>query len=168
PDRFKKAVHLKDIHLEKGMHCVDCHFEQDSHGDGRLYGEPRAAVEIDCVDCHGTIDAPATLVTSGPASRGADLSSLSTPFGQPRFTSRRGPGTQRSMVKEGPGWGGPTVGDTITPGTPRYSERSRLAKTIQRDGTSWGDGAAEPQALPHPHSAITCYPRPPAWTPRRF
>src|SRR5262245_6116505 len=27
PDRFRKAVHLKDIHLEKGMHCVDCHFK---------------------------------------------------------------------------------------------------------------------------------------------
>src|SRR5262245_24971429 len=43
PDRFQKAVHLQDIHLEKGMHCVDCHFKQDSHGDGRLYGEPRPA-----------------------------------------------------------------------------------------------------------------------------
>jgi hypothetical protein len=26
-----KPVHLKDIHLEKGMHCVDCHFAQDSN-----------------------------------------------------------------------------------------------------------------------------------------
>ncbi|HMG34381.1 MAG TPA: hypothetical protein VKM94_10620, partial [Blastocatellia bacterium] len=48
-------VHLKDIHLEKGMHCVDCHFRQDNHGDGKLYGEVRNAVEIDCVDCHGTL-----------------------------------------------------------------------------------------------------------------
>ena len=54
PDKFGKAVHLKDIHLEKGMHCVDCHFEQDSHGNGKLYGETRNAIEIDCVDCHGT------------------------------------------------------------------------------------------------------------------
>ncbi len=30
-------VHLKDIHLEKGMHCIDCHFRQDSHGNGILY-----------------------------------------------------------------------------------------------------------------------------------
>ena len=52
-------VHLKDIHLEKGMHCVDCHFEQDNHGDGKLYGETRNAVMIDCVDCHGTIEKPA-------------------------------------------------------------------------------------------------------------
>lgn len=66
PQKFDKAVHLKDIHLEKGMHCVDCHFRQDSHGDGNLYNEPRAAVEIACVDCHGSIRGPATLFTSGP------------------------------------------------------------------------------------------------------
>ena len=67
PDRFGKAVHLADIHLEKGMQCADCHFAQDNHGNGKIYGEPRAAVEIDCIDCHGTIRQKATLVTSGPA-----------------------------------------------------------------------------------------------------
>ena len=56
PDKFNKGVHLMDIHLEKGMHCTDCHFEQDAHGNGKLYGETRNAVEIDCVDCHGTIN----------------------------------------------------------------------------------------------------------------
>ncbi len=65
PDRFKKAVHLNDIHLEKGMQCVDCHFRQDAHGNGILYNEPRAGVEIGCIDCHGTIRERATLVTSG-------------------------------------------------------------------------------------------------------
>ena len=50
-----QPVHLKDIHLEKGMHCADCHFRQDSHGTGILYNEPRAAIEISCDDCHGTI-----------------------------------------------------------------------------------------------------------------
>jgi hypothetical protein len=67
PDKFRKAVHLNDIHAEKGMHCVDCHFRQDSHGNGNLYNEPRAAIEIDCVDCHGSIRKRATLTTSGPA-----------------------------------------------------------------------------------------------------
>ncbi|MFN2455976.1 MAG: hypothetical protein ABR577_17350 [Pyrinomonadaceae bacterium] len=60
-------VHLKDIHLEKGMHCADCHFSQDTHGNGNLYNEPRAAIEIGCIDCHGTIQKRATLMTSGPA-----------------------------------------------------------------------------------------------------
>ncbi|HKY41559.1 MAG TPA: hypothetical protein VJM50_00585 [Pyrinomonadaceae bacterium] len=67
PQKFSKAVHLNDIHLERGMHCVDCHFRQDSHGDGNLYNEPRAAIEITCEDCHGTIQQKATLFTSGPA-----------------------------------------------------------------------------------------------------
>ena len=69
PNRFAKAVHLKDIHLEKGMHCADCHFRQDSHGNGFLYNEPRAGIEIDCVDCHGSVAKPATLFTSGPAAQ---------------------------------------------------------------------------------------------------
>ncbi|MCS7033635.1 MAG: cytochrome c family protein, partial [Phycisphaerae bacterium] len=47
-------VHLKDIHLEMGMHCVDCHFLNDVHGNGNLYGEARNATAIECVDCHGT------------------------------------------------------------------------------------------------------------------
>jgi len=65
PDRFRKAVHLNDIHLDKGMHCVDCHFRQDAHGNGILYNEPRAAIEIGCIDCHGTIRERASLVSSG-------------------------------------------------------------------------------------------------------
>ena len=69
PEKFKKTVHLNDIHLEKGMHCVDCHFRQDAHGDGNLYNEPRAAIEIACEDCHGSIRQRATLLTSGPAAR---------------------------------------------------------------------------------------------------
>lgn len=64
PNKFQKAVHLQDIHLEKGMHCVDCHFRQDSHGTGILYNEPRAAVEISCVDCHGSVKAKANGITS--------------------------------------------------------------------------------------------------------
>jgi hypothetical protein len=63
-----QPVHLKDIHLEKGMHCADCHFRQDAHGTGILYNEPRAAIEIDCADCHGTIRErvrSATFFTSG-------------------------------------------------------------------------------------------------------
>src|SRR5690349_9359292 len=67
PAKFSKAVHLNDIHAERGMHCVDCHFRQDAHGDGNLYNEPRAAIEIGCQDCHGTIKQKATLFTSGPA-----------------------------------------------------------------------------------------------------
>ncbi len=54
PKKFDKAVHLSSIHLDVGMHCVDCHFAQDMHGNGHIYGEVAAAVEVDCADCHGT------------------------------------------------------------------------------------------------------------------
>ena len=57
PEKFSKAVHMSSIHLDVGMHCVDCHFAQDNHGNGHIYGEVANAVEIDCVDCHGTVDA---------------------------------------------------------------------------------------------------------------
>ncbi|HEX6159006.1 MAG TPA: hypothetical protein VF111_02500, partial [Thermoanaerobaculia bacterium] len=67
PEKFKKAVHLRDIHLERGMHCADCHFSQDEHGNGQLYGEYGNTIEIECQDCHGTIAAYTNLRTSGPA-----------------------------------------------------------------------------------------------------
>ncbi|MFN4242639.1 MAG: hypothetical protein ACK4PI_05320 [Tepidisphaerales bacterium] len=57
-----QPVHLKDIHLEKGMSCVDCHFAQDMHGDGNLYAETRAAIMEDCIDCHGSEREPAKIL----------------------------------------------------------------------------------------------------------
>src|SRR3954449_13201209 len=95
--RDDAPVHLMDIHLEKGMHCVDCHFLQDNHGNTKLYGEVRAAIEIQCIDCHGTITKPATLRTTGPAAYtstpgrpdlGRDLKAMRTPGGKPRFELR--------------------------------------------------------------------------------
>jgi len=69
-------VHLKDIHLEKGMHCVDCHFLTDMHGDGNLYGESRAAVAEECIDCHGSQREPAAIfqyLTEKDAGKKGDL-----------------------------------------------------------------------------------------------
>jgi hypothetical protein len=65
-------VHLKDIHLEKGMQCVDCHFQQDAHGDGHLYGETRNAVLVDCIDCHGSIAEPPRLLKALDAMKKAE------------------------------------------------------------------------------------------------
>src|SRR5262249_24567578 len=96
-DKFKKAVQLRDIHLEKGMHCVDCHFRNDSHGNGNLYGAPRDPVEVDCTDCHGTIYAKGNLITSAQAAgqgryqgkvinkKGFKLDSIRTPSGKKLF-----------------------------------------------------------------------------------
>ncbi len=159
PDKFKKAVHLADIHMEKGMHCVDCHFEQDSHGNGRLYAEPRAAIELDCVDCHGTIDARAKLISSGPASPpgGTHFDLLRTPWNARRFEFRDGKLFQRSMVEADKEWEVVQVLDTITPGNAHYSEKSLWAKTIRTDGKSWGDVPADSSLLAHANSRMTCY-----------
>ncbi len=163
-------MQLEDIHLEKGMHCIDCHFEQDNHGNGNLYGETRNAVEVDCVDCHGTIEQSATLRTSGIAAPagGTDLDLLRTPWGERRFYWESGKLYQRSMVDKDQQWEVVQVLDTITPGNEHYSEKSRLAKTIQKDGISWGDARVEPAKLAHDNSRMTCYACHSSWAPSCF
>ena len=173
PERFGKAVHLKDIHLEKGMQCVDCHFGQDNHGNGRLYGETRNAVEIDCVDCHGTIDRRATLITSGPAAPagGTALAALRTPWRERRFAWEGDRLYQRSMMDPDRKWEVVQTIDTVTPGAAHYNEQSRYAKTMRKDGT-WGAGAGalarDTSALAHDNRSMTCYACHTSWTPTCF
>ncbi len=166
PEKLAKSVHLKDIHLEKGMHCVDCHFVQDAHGNGKLYGETRNAIEISCEDCHGTIQHKATLKTSGPASEhdeSSELLRMRTPWKEARFYWRDGKLWQRSNVTQGTEWEVVQVLDTITPGNEHYSEKSRLAKTIQKDGVTWGTISDE-AALAHSNGRMTCYSCHTSWT----
>ncbi len=156
--KWERAVHLKDIHLEKGMHCVDCHFEQDSHGDGHLYGSVRDAIEIACEDCHGTIEARAKLVTSGPAAPagGRDLSLGRAAGGRRRFVERDGRIVQRSAVTPGLEWEVPQIADGKT-----RNPLSWRAKTIQRDNETWGDPKAE---VAHDRTRMTCFSCHTAWT----
>jgi hypothetical protein len=170
PLKFSRAVHLEDIHLEKGMQCVDCHFEQDAHGTGALYGESRAAVELDCVDCHGTISGRASLVTSGPAAPagGTHLDALRTPWGQRRFEWREGRLYQRSMMDPHQEWEIVQTLDSITPGNAHYNEKSRLAKTMRIDGVTWGDVPWDAALLAHANSRMACYTCHTSWTPNCF
>jgi hypothetical protein len=165
-ERLEKAVQLKDIHLEKGMHCVDCHFEQDNHGNGKLYGETRNAIEADCTDCHGTVTQRATLLTSGPAAPqgGTHLDRLITPWNERRFNWKDGRLYQRSMVNKDVAWEVVQVLDTITPGNAHYSEKSRLAKTLLRDGKTWGSAPKDESQLAHANSRMTCYSCHSSWT----
>ncbi len=164
-EKLQKAVQLKDIHLEKGMHCVDCHFAQDSHGNGKLYGETRNAIEVDCTDCHGTIERRATLISSGPAAPngGTHLERLYTPWRMRRFYWKEGLLYQRSMLDQNLQWEVVQVLDTITTGRPHYNEQSRLAKTIQQDGATWG-AAADSSKLAHSNTRMTCYSCHSSWT----
>ena len=170
PQKFEKAVHLADIHLEKGMQCVDCHFEQDVHGNGKIYAEPRAAIELDCIDCHGTIERRATLITSGFAAPagGTHLDALRTPWNARRFEWRDGKLYQRSMVEPDEEWEVVQTLDTITPGNPHYSEKSRWAKTVRKDGATWGDVPADESQLAHANSRMTCYACHTSWAPNCF
>jgi hypothetical protein len=177
PDRFGKAVHLADIHLEKGMQCNDCHFAQDNHGNGKIYGEPRAAVEIDCVDCHGTVRNKATLLTSGPAApepmrpgdpRGRHLETLRTPWGFRRFEWRGDQLIQRSMSDEHKEWEVVQTADTITPGNIHFSAKSLRAKMVATDGTVPSRMPQDDTHLAHPNSSMTCYSCHTSWTPTCF
>lgn len=177
PERFGKAVHLADIHLEKGMQCTDCHFNQDNHGNGKIYGEPRAAVEIDCVDCHGTINKKATLITSGPAApdpalptwpRGHRLDALRTPWGLRRFENRDGKIIQRSMSDPDKEWEIVQTADTITPGNVHFNPKSLRAKLMGKDGSVLSQTPKDETHLAHGNSSMTCYACHTSWTPTCF
>ena len=177
PQRFQKAVHLADIHLEKGMQCADCHFAQDNHGNGKIYGEPRAAVEIDCVDCHGTIRQKATLITSGPAApdalrpgepRGRRLEALRTPYGLRRFEWRGDKLFQRSMTDANVEWEIVQTKDTITSGNSHFSLKSLRAKLMNKDGATFSQVPADDAQLAHANGSMTCYACHTSWTPTCF
>ncbi|MGE5615770.1 MAG: hypothetical protein ACM3X5_02530, partial [Bacillota bacterium] len=167
PHKFTKAVQMASIHMELGMHCVDCHFAQDMHGNGHIYGEVAASVEIDCADCHGTVDKYPTLRTSGPAARpgGFDMSLLRTQDGRRRFEWRDGKLYQRSAIYPDREWEMTLVKDTVTPGNPKYNEKAARAKLMHagaegREG-KWGGGAAE---YAHSNDKMTCFTCHLSWT----
>jgi hypothetical protein len=164
PQKFAKAVHLKDEHLAHGMQCADCHFDVDVHGNGLLYGESRAATTIECIDCHGTITKRPTLVTSGNGGlwtgtniAGVDLRAGNTPWG-PRFFWQGNRLFQRSTMAPDLVWEVPQTMDTIDPNSPQYNAKSAYAKTLRRDGRTWG---AVPKSnctrdLAHDNSNLSC------------
>jgi hypothetical protein len=166
-------VHLKDIHLEKGMHCVDCHFLQDNHGNGNLYGETRNAVEIGCVDCHGTIDkradptSPAAITTA--AAGGTKMLDYSnTPLDQQRFFKKEGKLYQRAALDKDRVWEVVQVIDSVTPGNSHYNARAALAKTIMKDGKTWGGIPGNQSQLAHSNSNMTCFACHSSWVPSCF
>ena len=169
-----KAVHLMDIHAEKGMQCADCHFAQDSHGNGLIYGEVANAVEIGCQDCHGTADAEPTLRTSGPAAppQGNNLELLRNPDGQRRFewsTDAGGRRTliQRSIVDPKLEWRVRLVRDSVDPASPFFNAKAARAKLMSVDGAengfAFGPGIT-PANRAHGADKVTCYTCHLSWT----
>jgi len=168
--RHDTPLHLMDIHMEKGMHCVDCHFSISAHGNGKLYGEVRNAIEIQCIDCHGTTTRYATLKTTGPASPegGVDLLDLRTPFARSRFEIEDGKLYQNSMVEPGLRWRVVQTADTTIPGTPDYNQKSHFAKTVRFENgqITWGDLPKNDEtACAHAYNNMSCISCHSSWNP---
>ncbi|WP_296717511.1 hypothetical protein [Erythrobacter sp.] len=166
-----KAVHMMSIHAEVGMQCADCHYEQDSHGNGLIYGEVANAIEIGCKDCHGTPDAYPTLKTSGPAAppEGHNMALLRNPDGQRRFEWTEGDDgrrklIQRSIVDPSLEWEVSLVKDSVDPETPVFNAKAARAKLVSRYGAETGNFefgtgiAADDRAHREPEMAcFTCH-----------
>jgi len=176
PKKWDRGVHLQDVHLERGMQCVDCHFVQDVHGDGKLYHETRTAIEITCIDCHGTYTEYANLKTSGPAAQtgGRDLKKK---FRWDKLDDGSRVLYQKSAMNPDIEWKVPQTLDTINPNSawsiehPESAKLSRYAKTVQRerafDGSiKWGDvptidkdgkKVSDDSKLAHGYEDMECY-----------
>jgi hypothetical protein len=181
PPEERKAVdgvpvHYMDIHLQRGMHCIDCHFVQDCHGNTKLQGEVRAGIEIQCVDCHGTVSQRANLhtswvaaYTSNPDGAGRNLEAMRTPSGKRRFERRGDTIIQNSMVEKDLSWEVPQVIDTVTQGHKRYNAKSALAKTVRFEGDQrmvWGDLPKDGEnACAHANKNMSCIACHSAWNP---
>ena len=160
PDKFSKAVHLSSIHVDVGMHCADCHFSQDNHGNGHLYGEVASAIEVECKDCHGTAQAYPDLKTSGPAAPpgGTDMRLYRNTDGKRRFEWRDGKLIQRSVVDPELEWVLSLVRDTVDPAHEDYNDKAARAKLMSDDVETQAWGADVPlDALAHKDEEIECY-----------
>jgi hypothetical protein len=123
-----------DVHFERGMHCIDCHFLQDVHGDGHVYSTNWDAVEVECEDCHGA-RGRATLITSGP-NGGNDLRRARDADLRPFFEDRGSAIIQRSRVTPGVFWVVPQTIDAPSPlaaeaHTDRHVAEPRHGSTFQ-------------------------------------
>jgi hypothetical protein len=168
PKKWEKAVHLRDIHFEKGMHCIDCHTMQDMHGDGNIYPQMTDYIEIRCVDCHGSVNRRirlSNLDTSGhpwKPERRRSLRDAKTPFPDPQnpklplpqFYERDGQLYQRSKMTAGLEWRVSQVMDAIDPQNPDYNPKAAHAKLVRKDGsTHFG---ADRSDVAHNYSKMEC------------
>lgn len=154
-DNPGKTVHMMDIHAQIGMQCADCHFSQDSHGNGLIYGEVANAVEIGCKDCHGTPDAYPTLLTSNMAAppNGNNLALLRNMDGQRRFEWIKNPQgrrvlIQRSIIDPNLSWEVSLVKDSVdianlgktdARGHQVFNPKAARAKLMAKSGSDTGD-----------------------------
>jgi hypothetical protein len=109
-----------DVHGARGMACIDCHTGRDVMGDGDLYGAMEDAVEVECIDCHGTFEAHSTLTTS----RGRPLRNVEQDGELFVLTSQLDGKARR--IKQ--------AHDVIDPDHPDYDPRAAAAMTPEHAG----------------------------------
>lgn len=167
PKRFEKAVHMSSIHVDVGMQCVDCHFQQDAHSNGHIVGEVMAGVEIMCQDCHGTADAYPTLRTSGPmaSKAGRNLALIRNPDGKRRFEWIDGRLIQRSAVVEGLEWEISLLKNVSDRAAAAYNVKADRAHTMSRDTRTLEFGQQVPkEQRAHGEDRMLCYTCHTSWT----
>jgi hypothetical protein len=81
---------------------------------------------------------------------------MNTTYG-PRFFKQDGKLFQRSAVNPDMSWEVVQTRDSIDPASPHYNEMSRVAKTIRRDGKTWGSVPDKTTELAHADENITCF-----------
>ena len=171
PDKFERGIKLTDIHAEMGMQCADCHFQNDSHGDGRLYAEGRAAISIRCEDCHGAFNKLANLKGSGNAGKPEggeplNLENDRTGFGK-RFIVQKAHGTvkQNSTMDKKKSWNVMQLVDVDNPASPHFNKAASYAHSVLKDGSTWGKLTnVSDLDLAHPNSKMTCQACHSAWS----
>ena len=173
-------VHLMDIHLEKGMHCVDCHFVQDVHGNTKLYGEVRAAIEIQCIDCHGTVDAagrrcapPARRPTRPAPKAAATWRRCARPSASAASSAAATRSIQNSMVETDLTLGGHPGRRHHRPRATRTTTRSRAwPRPCASTPTARWSGATCPaatrSACAHANDNMSCIACHSSWNPSCF
>jgi hypothetical protein len=110
-----------DVHFEAGMTCIDCHTEQEVHGDGHLYADTMCVVKTECTDCHGTVRERAQLSDARP--------NLFEEDGY--FWLRKKTDGEVLPVSQ--------VVDLVTPGNPLHSPEAERSMGVDANGFSHAD-----------------------------
>ncbi|OZA36065.1 MAG: hypothetical protein B7X92_07810 [Novosphingobium sp. 17-62-9] len=183
PEKFRKGTEGKFVEVGPDNRA-DCHFAQDSHGNGLIYGEVANAVEIGCKDCHGTPDAYPTLLTSNLAApeKGTNLSLLRNADGQRRFewfteADGRRVLIQRSIIDPNLSWRMSLVKDSVdarfagkmdSTGAPIFNPKAARAKLMAKSASDDGEykfGTGIPkEARAHRDDDMACFTCHLSWT----
>ena len=103
----------RDVHGEKGLHCIDCHTQAGVMGDGNMYGHQDQATKIECRTCHGLPGQEPSLTDSD----GKPLKHIRR-VGADLILTSKVDGREHKI---------PKLNDITNPSSPSYSAKAALA-----------------------------------------